>query len=107
VLIGTAAAITMLDLNSNIEPLESSLKCNVSVDVQNNRLVADGAVAGGCIWPLRVDRKLLHALFREPEENPRAARCRFGICHGLETLKFGGREDMFTVSLTVQHSRLL
>jgi hypothetical protein len=97
----------MLDLSSNIEPLESSLKCNVSVDVLNNRLVADGAVAGGCIWCSRVDRKLLHAFFRESEGNPRAAGCRFGICHGVETLKFGGREDVLAVSLTTQHARLL
>jgi hypothetical protein len=97
----------MSDLNLNTEAFASSLECNVPVDVLNNRLVADGTVAGRGTRPLRVYRKLLHALFRESEGNPRAAGCRFGICHVVETLNFGEREDMFTVSLTAQHARLL
>lgn len=67
------------------------------MDILNNRLVADGAVADCGTRPLRIDRKLLHALFGKSEGRPRAAGGRFSICHGVATLESDGYADVFAV----------
>jgi hypothetical protein len=67
------------------------------VDILNNRLVADGAVADCGTRLLRIDRKLLHALFGKSEGRPRAAVGRFNTCHVVATLESDGHADVFAV----------
>jgi hypothetical protein len=104
---GISVAVTTSDLNINTEALPGSLEYDVPMDVLDNRLIADRAVASRGRRPLGVDRKLLHALFRGSERRARAAACRIPACHRVVILKFGRRKGVFAVSLTVQRARLL
>jgi hypothetical protein len=104
---GIAAAVTTSDPNMNTEALAGTLEYDVPMDVLDNRLIANRAMTGRGRRPLRVDRKPVHALFRESERRARAAAYRIRAFHRVAILEFGRREDVFAVSLTVQRARLL
>jgi len=104
---GIAAAVTTSDPNINTEALAGSLEYDVAMDVLDNSLIADRAVTGRGRRPLRVDRKPVHALFRESERRARAAAYRIRAFHRVAISECGGRKDLFAVSLTVQRARLL